>query len=349
MPSDGMTLSELATRLDARLEGDGAVVVRRVGSLAHAGPDAVTFLGNARLRDVAAATAAAAVIVAPEDVAAVSRARLVHANPYAAFAQATALLHPEPVATPGVHSTASVDPAAHVDPSASVGPCAVVAAGAHVGAGAVLGPHCAVGAGARVEAGARLGPHVSVYHGCVIGPRTIVHAGAVIGADGFGMAEADGRWVKVPQVGRVTIGADCEVGANTTIDRGTIDDTVIEDDVKLDNQIQIGHNCRIGAHTAIAGCTGIAGSATIGRHVRIGGAAMIAGHLSIPDRTVIAAGSTVLNTIREPGFYNSSPPLMPLTEWRYVAAGVRRLRKLMARVSALEKRVPGPGPSEESP
>ncbi len=87
-----------------------------------------------------------------------------------------------------------------------------------------------------------------------------LHAGAVIGADGFGMAEESGRWIKIPQIGRVVIGADCEIGANTTIDRGAIDDTVIEDDVKLDNQIQIGHNCRIGAHTAIAGCVGIAGS-----------------------------------------------------------------------------------------
>ena len=137
----------------------------------------------------------------------------------------------------------------------------------------------------------------------MIGARSIVHCGAVIGADGFGMAEEDGRWLKIPQIGRVVIGADCEIGANTTIDRGAIDDTVIEDDVKLDNQIQIGHNCRIGAHTAIAGCVGIAGSTTIGRNVKIGGAAMIGGHLTIADGTIVIAAATGRRStsIDEPG------------------------------------------------
>ena len=103
---------------------------------------------------------------------------------------------------------------------------------------------------------------MTVYHDCVIGERVIMHSGAVIGADGFGMAMDEGRWLKIPQIGRVVIGDDVEIGASTTIDRGALDDTVIEEGVKLDNQIQIGHNCRIGAHTAIAGCAGIAGSAT---------------------------------------------------------------------------------------
>ena len=107
-----------------------------------------------------------------------------------------------------------------------------------------------------------------VYHGCVIGERVIIHSGAVIGADGFGMAREDGRWLKIPQIGRVLIGDDVEIGANTTIDRGALDDTVIEEGVKLDNQIQVAHNVHIGAHTAMAGCVGIAGSARIGRNCR---------------------------------------------------------------------------------
>ncbi len=136
-------------------------------------------------------------------------------------------------------------------------------------------------------------PRVTIYDGCVIGPRVIIHSGAVIGADGFGMAEEGGRWLKIPQVGRVVVGDDVEIGANTTIDRGAIDDTVIEDGVKLDNQIQIGHNCRIGAHTVIAGCVGISGSVRIGRNCKIGGASMIAGHLSIADGTVLYGGTAV--------------------------------------------------------
>lgn len=342
MLRDGIVLADLATRIGARVVGDGTIVVRRVGSLERAQGDAVAFLAQARLRPAAAGTAAAAVILAPTDVDATPRTKLVHPNPYAAFARCAELLHAEAPAVPGIDASARVEASAIVDPSASVGPFAVVGARARIGARAVVGAHAFLGADARVGDDVRLGPRVTIYHGCSLGPRTLVHAGAVIGADGFGMAEAEGRWVKIPQVGAVAIGADCEIGANTTIDRGAIDDTVIEDDVKLDNQIQIGHNCRIGAHTAIAGCTGIAGSATIGRNVRIGGAAMIAGHLSIPDNTVIAGGTTVLGSIREAGFYNSSPPLMPQSEWRHVAVELRRLRRLAARVAALEARLQAP-------
>lgn len=338
MSRDGITLAALAARLGAELVGDGTLVVRRVGSLEHAGDDALAFLSQKRLRPAAATTRAAAVIVGAQDREATPRARLVHPQPLAAFAQAATLLHPEPAVVPGIDASARVDPAAHVDATALVGPCAVIEAGAAIGAGATIGAHAFVGRGAHVGQDARVGPRVTLYHDCHVGPRTVIHAGAVIGADGFGMAESDGRWLKIPQVGRVMIGADCEIGANTTIDRGAIDDTVIEDDVKLDNQIQVAHNCRIGAHTAIAGCVGIAGSAVIGRNVRIGGAAMIAGHLTIPDNTVIAGGATVLSSIREPGFYHSAPPLMLLQEWQHAAVGIRHLRGLAKRVRALEGR-----------
>jgi len=180
-------------------------------------------------------------------------------------------------------------------------------------------------------------PHVVLYAGTQIGPRTIIHSGAVIGADGFGMAEEGGRWLKVPQVGRTLIGADVEIGANTTIDRGAIGDTVIEDDVKLDNQIQIGHNCRIGAHTAIAGCAGIAGSTTIGRNCKIGGAAMIAGHLELADGTVVSAATALFESVPSPEMYTGSFPALPHREWRHVASAMRRLRSIVERVRALER------------
>ena len=164
-----------------------------------------------------------------------------------------------------------------------------------------------------------LHPRVSSYARTSIGSRTIVHSGAVIGADGFGMAEERGRWLKIPQIGGVVVGDDVEIGANTTIDRGALDDTVIEDDVKLDNQIQIGHNCRIGAHTAIAGCTGIAGSTVIGRNCRIGGAAMIVGHIEIADNVSISGATCIIQSIKEPGLYTSVFPALPNREWRYAA------------------------------
>jgi UDP-3-O-[3-hydroxymyristoyl] glucosamine N-acyltransferase len=192
--------------------------------------------------------------------------------------------------------------------------------------------------------GARAHIHANavIHGGCSIGDRSVVFAGAIIGADGFGMADDGGRWLKIPQVGRVIIGADCEIGANTTIDRGAIDDTVIEDGVKLDNQIQIGHNCRIGAHTAIAGCVGIAGSVVIGRHCRIGGAAMISGHIVIADGTTVSAATLVSKSITaEGGAYTGSFPALPHREWQHVASELRRLRGLAARVAVLEKQLRG--------
>ncbi|MFZ5539719.1 MAG: UDP-3-O-(3-hydroxymyristoyl)glucosamine N-acyltransferase, partial [Pseudomonadota bacterium] len=198
-----------------------------------------------------------------------------------------------------------------------------------------------VGANAVVGEATRLHPGARLLAGCTIGARGIVHAGAVIGADGFGFAPLDGRWIKIPQTGRVAIGDDVEIGANTTIDRGTMGDTVVEDGVKMDNQVQVGHNCRIGAHTVIAGCVGIAGSATIGRGCQLGGAAMILGHLSIADGTIISSGTLVSRTIAEPGFYTGFFPLMSNRDWERNAATLRRLDQLRERVRALEARLQG--------
>ena len=165
----------------------------------------------------------------------------------------------------------------------------------------------------------------------VIGDRVILHSGAVIGADGFGLAWEGGRWNKIPQIGRVVIGNDVEVGANTTIDRGALDDTVIEEGVKLDNQIQIGHNCRIGAHTAIAGCVGIAGSTRIGRYCRIGGSAMIGGHLDIADNVEISGATAVPKSILKPGTYTSLFPISPHRDWLKNASYIRHLDALAGR------------------
>jgi len=332
-----ITLAELATRIGATLDGNGDLVVARVGTLERAGPDAVTFFNQPRMRPLLAATRAGAVILAPRDIGGTSVAKLVHANPYAAYAKAATLLYPVAPAKPGIDATARIGEGAFVDPSASVGAYAVIGARARIGARACIGTHAAIGDEVEIGSDALLHPHVSIYARCVVGARTIVHSGAVIGADGFGMADEDGRWIKIPQVGRVVVGADCEIGASTTVDRGAIEDTVIEDDVKLDNQIMVGHNCRIGAHTAIAGCTGIAGSTTIGRNVRIGGACMITGHISIPDGTVIMGAATVQGDVAEPGVYTGTFPLMTRNEWRHTAVEMKRLRALAQRVAALEQ------------
>jgi len=207
----------------------------------------------------------------------------------------------------------------------------------------VIGSRSRIGAGCVIEEGVRIGEdcrlhaRVTLAHDVVLGDRCIVHSGAVIGADGFGLVSENERWRKIPQLGSVKIGDDVEIGANTTIDRGALDDTVIEEGCKLDNQIQVAHNVRIGAHTAIAGCVGIAGSAEIGRYCKIAGAAMILGHLRIADRVMVTASSLVSRDITEAGVYSSGMPLMENRQWRRNTVRYKQLESLAQRISALEK------------
>jgi len=195
----------------------------------------------------------------------------------------------------------------------------------------VVGDHVVIGNGTHLDA------NVTIYTHCLIGERCILSSGVVIGADGFGYAEERGRWVKIPQVGRVIIENDVEIGANTTIDRGALDDTVIEAGVKLDNLIQIGHNCRIGEHSVIAGCVGIAGSARIGRHCKIGGAAMILGHLDIVDHVTITPGSMITRSINRADTYTALMPYQPHAQWLRTAARIRHLDDMAAHIAQLEK------------
>jgi UDP-3-O-[3-hydroxymyristoyl] glucosamine N-acyltransferase len=210
----------------------------------------------------------------------------------------------------------------------------------------VIAANCSIGAGVSIGADSRLASNVAIYPGSYLGARCLVHSGAVIGADGFGFArEDDGRWVKIPQVGRVLIGDDVEIGAGTTIDRGALGDTVIADGVKLDNQIQIAHNVRIGAHTAMAGCVGIAGSTMIGARCTIGGAASIIGHLQIADDVNVAAGTLVMKSIPAAGTYSGAIPFLEHGDWlrnfsrlRHLDAMADKIRALEQRLAALEKK-----------
>ncbi len=331
------SLGELAVRHGLELRGDPDTRVARVGTLQAAGPDAVSFLANPRYRKYLATTQAGAVVLEPELAEQCGTAVLISKNPYAAYARIAADLQPEPAFEPGVRAGASVDPSAEVAGDACISPGAVVEAGARIGAGAFVGPNCVVGAGAQLGPGSRLVANVTLCHGVRLGARVLVHPGAVIGADGFGLAREPEGWIKVPQLGSVLIGDDVEIGANTTIDRGAIDDTVIEDGVKLDNQIQVAHNVRIGAHTVVAGCAGISGSTIIGRNCMIAGAVGIAGHLEIADGTVITGLTMVSRSISKPGVYSGALPLDEAASWRRNAARFRQLDRLAKRVGRLER------------
>ena len=330
-------LSELVAQFGGEVLGDRSTHIYQVAALASARSGDLAFLTNAKYLDQLDTTHASAVILGSETAEATALPRIVCDNPYAYFARVSGFLNPPRSNTPGVADRACVASSATLGVDVYVGPGAVVDDEAEIGKGAQIGAGCYVGRAARIGAGSVMHPNSTIYHECVIGERAVIHSGAVIGADGFGMAMDGGRWLKIPQIGRVIIGADVEVGANTTIDRGVLDDTIVEDDVKLDNQIQIGHNCFIGAHTAIAGCVGIAGSVRIGSYCRIGGSAMIIGHLEIADNVEISAGTLVPKSIRKPGKYTAVFPISDHEDWARNASLVRHLKELRDRIRALEQ------------
>ena len=256
-------IREIETLSEGRLTstplcGAENLTVRTFAPLNHAAADTVAFLAQSKYRDEAKASQAGVLVISQADSDAMygeqgpQRPVVITKNPYAWFAYALQIMTRRPMPAGGIRE------GAHVDPTAKVAPSAVIEAGATVAAGAVIGENTRVYPGAYIGEGTVVGDNAiiyanaTVYHGCRIGNRVILHSGCVIGADGFGFAPLDGHWVKIPQIGGVTIEDDVEIGANTTIDRGALEHTLVRKGSKLDNQIQLGHNCKVGDCTVMA-------------------------------------------------------------------------------------------------
>jgi UDP-3-O-[3-hydroxymyristoyl] glucosamine N-acyltransferase len=332
-----LTLKDLADRFQLPFRGDGGTQVTGIGTLAGAQSGQLAFLANSKYGQQLAATKASVVVLGEADADASPCACLISGNPYTTYAQISALFdHDEPLEE-GIHASAVVHASARISPSARIGAFTVIGARAVVEDGAVVHPHGSIGQDCVVGEACVLMPQVTLVKRVRLGKRVRIHSGAVLGADGFGIAMHQGQWIKVAQLGGVQVGDDCEIGANTTIDRGAIEDTVLENDVRLDNQIQIGHNVRIGAHTAIAGCTAVAGSAVIGKRCLIGGAAGIVGHIEIADNVIVGAMTLVSHSIREAGEYASGTPMQAKHEWRRNAARFKQLDAMARSLNALKK------------
>ncbi len=333
-------LSDLAERFDLELRGDGDQTIDRVGTLNSAGPTAITFLANRAYRKELPATYAGAVILKEEDAESCPTNCLVTADPYLAYARVATLFDTRPAAKPGVHPSAVISETARLGKNVSIGANAVIGDDCEIGDGCTIGPGTVLEAQCRLDEGCRLFANVSLGHGAILGKRVMIHPGAVIGADGFGIAFATDHWEKVPQLGSVVIGDDCEIGANSCVDRGAVENTVLEEDVRIDNLCQIGHNVRVGAHTAIAGRGGAAGTATIGKYCLLAGGAAVAGHTEIADRTTLAADSIAFREIKEPGTtWSAQLPARPIREWQRNLSRLRKLDELARKVQMLEKQL----------
>lgn len=333
------TLQQLADAIGAEVSGDGAIAITSVATLASAQSGQIAFLANEKYRAQIDSTQASAVIVGPKVVVPEHLSSLVMSNPYAGFAKVAQLLDTTPrAAAEGVHPSASVDPTVRLGQGVSIGANAVIEAGVELADNVQIGAGCFIGTGVKIAERTKLWANVTVYHHCELGADSTFHSGAVIGADGFGWANEAGKWIKIPQLGRVIIGDRVEIGASTTIDRGALDDTVISNGCIIDNQCQIAHNVFIDEDTAIAGCTVLAGSCRIGKRCMIGGASAINGHISVCDDVQIMGFAMVIKAITEPGVYASGIPAAPHREWLKNGARYRQLDQLFQRVKEIEKK-----------
>jgi UDP-3-O-[3-hydroxymyristoyl] glucosamine N-acyltransferase len=333
----GLTLSELAETARAELRGDPGLVIERMSTLQDASVGSISFLANPRYKAQLATTGASAVILSAADAADCPVDCLVSDNPYLAHARVMAALYPEPRPVGGVHPSACVDPTAEIADSAQISANCFIGAGAVIGDDVLIGPGCVVLDNVRIGAGSRLVGMVTLCSDTRLGERCLIHPGVVIGADGFGLANDQGAWVKVPQIGRAVLGDDVEVGACTSIHRGAIADTVIANGVKIDSQVHIAHNVQIGEHTAIAGCVGIAGSAQIGAHCTFAGQVGVVGHVELADHVHVSGATSVTRSIRKSGVYTGTVPAMEHAAWLKNFARLRQLDDMVRRVKALEQ------------
>jgi UDP-3-O-[3-hydroxymyristoyl] glucosamine N-acyltransferase len=260
------------------------------------------------------------------------------ANPRVAFARVLPLFFPEPSFAPGVHPTAVVAPSAQVDPTAHIGPGCVVGERVQLGPRVVLQALVHVGDDSGLGEGTRIYPHVTIYPRTITGQRVRIHAGSVIGSDGFGYVFDGNQQVKVSQVGNVIIHDDVEIGANSTIDRGALGSTVIGRDTKIDNLVQIGHNVITGEHCIVVSQTGIAGSTKLGNNVTLAGQVGLAGHLRIGNHVTISAQSGVMTDIPDGGKWLGAPA-RPDRDTKRIYIALDRLPGLLKRVRDLEKRL----------
>ncbi len=329
MPS---TLGELSQVSVADLVGDADCRINAVNTLSLAKKGEISFLSNRHYAHLLPHTNASAVILSEEDVENCPTNALVSKDPYLAYARIANYLYPAKQRYGYLDKRAVIGNKCNINPISYISANVVIGNNVDIAARTYIGPGCVIKDNVRIGECTSLSANVTLCTGVVIGNNVILHPGVVIGADGFGLAQENERWIKIPQLGSVKIGDYVEVGANSTIDRGAIEDTIICAGVKIDNQVQIGHNAVIGENTAIAGCAGIAGSATIGKRCQIGGGSNINGHIHIADDVIITGMSGVANSIKSPGVYSSGIPVVENKIWRKNIIRFKNLDKLINKI-----------------
>ncbi|MBT3310268.1 MAG: UDP-3-O-(3-hydroxymyristoyl)glucosamine N-acyltransferase [Gammaproteobacteria bacterium] len=334
-----LQLGEIAAQIGAQLQGDPDVEVEDIAPLHRATAQQLSFLSSSKFADHLQSTAAIAVILHPDQQAHFSGNCLLMADPYLGYARAAALFHPFEQKQQGIHPSATVDPTATIAADAWIGPQSVVMANVEIEPSVYIGPGCVVASGSKVGRNSRLMGNVSLMEDTVVGESCIIHAGAVLGSDGFGFANDGGKWIKIPQLGRVVVGDRVEIGANTTIDRGALEDTLIGDGVKLDNLVHIAHNVQVGEDCAMAAMVGVAGSTKIAPNCTFGGQAGVVGHLEIVAGTHCTARTLVTHSIHKAGVYSSATTADENRKWRRNSVQFKKLNESVQRLRRVEQKI----------
>jgi UDP-3-O-[3-hydroxymyristoyl] glucosamine N-acyltransferase len=346
-----VTVQQLAELVQGQVHGDGSRVVQAARPLHEAGPDDITFVENERnarfLKNCRARVAVVPPSLAPRrgelgpDNAPLLTVIQVN-DPLTAFVTIVRYLHGCPERPPhGIDPLASVHPTARIGPGASIFSFAVVEEGAIIGARCRLFPGAFVGRNCRLGDDVTLYPHVVLYDGTILGHRVIVHANAVLGADGFGYRFQEGHHVKVPQFGSVEIGDDVEIGACTTIDRGTFQPSRVGSGTKIDNLVMIGHNCQIGRHNLLVSQVGIAGSCSTGDYVVLAGQVGVADHVHIADKAIIGARSGLFRDVGASERMLGTPA-RPERQTKRILLSLEHLPDLAKTVRRLAQHLTGP-------
>lgn len=337
-----MKVEEIARLLKGTIVGDGNREICGVAALERAGENDLTFAENSRAFERAARSAAGCILV-PEGCALVGRTTIAVAHPKLALIRAAGVLHPPSPLPSGIDTTAVIAPGARLASGVRVGPHVVIEEGAAVGAGTFVGAGSFIGREVEVGEHCFFHPHVTIYPGARIRNRVVLHAGVVIGSDGFGYVFAEGRHHKFPQLGDVVIEDDVEIGSNTTVDRGSLGTTVIGAGTKIDNLVQIAHNVRVGRHCVIAAQTGISGSVEIGNYVVMGGQVGIGDRARIEDQVIVGAqaGIPTAKVVRR-GSAVWGTPARPMDEFKKIYAHLSNLPNLARKVKELS----GPRPKQ---
>jgi len=331
------TVAEIAQQLGGVVAGDASTIITGFSSTDTARPGDLTFAENEAYFERAEKSAASAVLVSGE-LKSANKTLIRVPNARVGFAKVLPLFFPEPQFAPGVHPSSVVHSTAQVDPTAYIGPFCAVGERVKIGPGAVLEGSNHIGADSQLGASTRLFPNVTIYARSVIGARVRIHAGTVIGSDGFGYVFDEGGHRKVPQVGNVVIHDDVEIGANVTIDRGALGSTIIGKGTKIDNLVQIAHNVVVGEYSIIIAQVGIAGSTKMGKSVTLAGQVGLAGHLKIGDHVTVAAQAGVMNDIPDGEKWLGSPA-RPDRQMKRLFIAMDRLPELLQRVKELERRL----------